>query len=640
MLLEADAKAIQRAFRPHLLAAFQGVKAPGQFGGLPGNQLSLPSFLVRGHLLFLQARNLSGGVLFVDCKSAYYSVVREYILFEDQSDSQEVAARSLAARLFTASEAKEHFVRTVMQSDILTAHGASVELRQYVAAQFRRTWFVTERKGSEAWLTSSGTAPGSPIADVLFGLVFASFLVDLQHSLMRAGVVAKVEQAAGKECPVPPCAPTWADDVAILFVAQDAAGLCGTLATVARTADDGIQRLGLALNYGSGKTEAILAFRGSGARTARKAALGGDPPTVPFVTAAGQSKAVRIVAAYQHLGSMLAADSHAMPDIKRRSLLAYQTFHVLRKRVLNNPYLHEQEKLGLLRDRVFSRYLHGSGLWRLRTVHEQQAALEPLSTLIRGSLRVLTGISSRELCTEKVASILSVPLPEEILHVERARTLCEVAHLPFGAAWEGYLSDHVWLPQAVESLAKIATQLRQPLPPWGAGQCSLERLLAFIQANFPRLGNRGSCYLRQRVESRAAEGLALRRSLSELQCLTAPPARPSSCQGVDDGFLCGVCCMSFPCKRTLAVHQARKHGKRALASQLAYGTRCQVCGLELWSETRMKDHLRRSPHCIQVYEASDIVPERYVPSTEGSHAFRPAVVTPGPQPWWATMFLV
>ena len=545
----------------------------------------------------------------------------------------------LAARLFRAPEARAHFVQTLASADIMSQSGASPELKRYVLSQVKRTWFATERRGADAWLTASGTAPGSPIADVLFGIVFASFLVDLRHSLLNAGVLATVQHRAGVKDREQPCAPTWADDVAILFAAKHADQLCATLATVARIADEGIQRLGLALNYGAGKTEAILAFRGVGGRTARKAALVGEPPTVSFSVTSGHTKEVRIVPTYQHLGSTLAADSHTLPDIKRRALLAYQSFHLLRKRVLSNPYLRERKKLGLLRDRVFSRYLHGSGLWRLKTVHEQQAALEPLSMLIRGSLRVMTGISSRELCTEKVASILGLPLPQEIMHVERARALCEVAHIPFGPAWEGVLSDHVWLPQAVESLSVVAKSLGHPLPPWGGGQCNLDRLLAFIRLHYPRLGNRGSRFLHQCVSAQEAVGKELRQSLLDIQCLSAPPPWPDTREGFHDGFLCGICSQTFPCKRTLAVHQARKHGKRTLASQLAYGTRCHVCGLELWSETRMKDHLRRNLRCQQVYEASDITPDYFVPSTEAGHAFRPAVVvTPGPQPWWATMF--
>ena len=159
-----------------------------------------------------------------------------------------------------------------------------------------------------------------------------------------------------------------------------------------------------------------------------------------------------------------------------------------------------------------------------------------------------------------------------------------------------------------------------------------------LRTHFPSLGDRGTRYLRLCVAERDAAGKALRQDLTDLRCLTTPPVRLATRDVVDDGFLCGICSMSFPCKRTLAVHRVRRHGQRTLASQLAFGTRCQVCSLELWSETRLKDHLRKSPRCLRVYDASDITPDYIVPSTERGHAFKPAIVPPGPQPWWATLF--
>ena len=124
MRLESDAKAIQRAFRPALMESFMAARATGQYGGIPGCQLSLPSFLVRGHLLFLQARNLWGGVLFIDCKSAYYSVVREFILTTEPA-GRTAYLEDLSRKLFAASEARAHFVKTLASSDIFASLGTS-----------------------------------------------------------------------------------------------------------------------------------------------------------------------------------------------------------------------------------------------------------------------------------------------------------------------------------------------------------------------------------------------------------------------------------------------------------------------------------------------------------------------------------
>ena len=61
MLLEPEAKAIQKAFRPGVLAV-AGRKAPaGQHGGFPGHTLAMASFHVRAQFLALEQASLCGG---------------------------------------------------------------------------------------------------------------------------------------------------------------------------------------------------------------------------------------------------------------------------------------------------------------------------------------------------------------------------------------------------------------------------------------------------------------------------------------------------------------------------------------------------------------------------------------------------
>ena len=194
MLLESDAKSLQRAFRPRLMDCFRVARTSGQFGGVPGCQLSLPSFLVRCHFLNLKAARQSGGVLFMDCRSAYCSVVCDFLCLPSGLSDRSAFLHARADILFQHSEVRQQFVQFLSESDILSRFGAPARLRRFVAATFQDTWFVTDRTGDTAWLTKSGTAPGSPIADILFGLVFASFLRDLELSLARDGCCVQLLQ--------------------------------------------------------------------------------------------------------------------------------------------------------------------------------------------------------------------------------------------------------------------------------------------------------------------------------------------------------------------------------------------------------------------------------------------------------------
>ena len=94
----------------------------------------------------------------------------------------------------------------------------------------------------------------------------------------------------------------------------------------------------------------------------------------------------------------------------------------------------------------------------------------------------------------------------------------------------------------------------------------------------------------------------------------------------------------LPDERTLAVHLARKHQVDAPATQVAYGTRCEVCQVEFWSVERLRVHLRRTRTCFAVYDHGDAAREPEHESVDRlAHVSRPAVRTAGPQPWWAQL---
>ena len=173
LLLESDAKALQKAMRPALLNALHEARAPAQFGGIPGMSLTLPSSLLRAHLLRLHADQQSGGVVFVDVRSAYYSVVRDIISATPAQRRDTVWASQRAAFLFKDPLLREQFTQRLRAGNPLAEFGASYATMRYVQAQLGATWFVSRPDASQAFSTGSGTAPGAPIADTLFALGFS-----------------------------------------------------------------------------------------------------------------------------------------------------------------------------------------------------------------------------------------------------------------------------------------------------------------------------------------------------------------------------------------------------------------------------------------------------------------------------------
>ena len=159
MLLEPEAKAIQKAWRPRLLQAAAERSPHGQHGGFSGNTLSMVSFRVRAHFLALKQQGMSGGVLFLDCKAAYYSVVRDLLALPASCEWDRAALQKRAELFFQTPQAQKRFVADVEGGGILHQMRADAALRRYVAAQTTDAWFTTNSRQGAVWMTESGTAP-------------------------------------------------------------------------------------------------------------------------------------------------------------------------------------------------------------------------------------------------------------------------------------------------------------------------------------------------------------------------------------------------------------------------------------------------------------------------------------------------
>ena len=130
---------------------------------------------------------------------------------------------------------------------------------------------------------NSGTAPGSPVADVLFCRLFNRFLDNLQQLLEAQGIVASVAWASADEdsgFALCPGQPTWADDLAIFFQTPSPTQVTTCIRMIAEAAEKGLLQFGLTPNFLPNKSEALPNFLGCGNRAARREALASMCPTV------------------------------------------------------------------------------------------------------------------------------------------------------------------------------------------------------------------------------------------------------------------------------------------------------------------------------------------------------------------------
>eukprot|EP00439_Symbiodinium_sp_Y106_P084764 s36_g26.t1 len=618
LLLEASAKGVQRAFRKPLVDHLLRLRPPSQFGGLPGMPLTLPAIFVRSHIQRLRHLGASGAVLFLDCRNAYYSVVRDTLFPSSLGwSSQEIRLRAKA--LFQREDDRERFVRKLQQGELLEALGIEPELLRYVEAQLSTTWFSMQAPSEALFASTSGTAPGSPVADLFFGLLYSRFLADTEALLLSEGIFVAAHSAAGGQLPAP--TPTWADDSAFLLGPMRPSAVGAALRRVMEIACGGLRALGLQANLAVGKSEGMPVLLGPGSQKARRDLLHASEPVVAFALPGGESAALRLAPQYVHLGNVVCASGREGPNLDYRQGLARELYRPLRRKVLFSQYHTAQEKTDLIASRVIPRFAHGAGVWLPSSDAEAQACCEPIRKFLRGAFRPVTGVSCAGYSNSEVAAALDLPTAEEYICVARARAFLDVCQPAGAPAWGALDTAPSWKKIAWEALGRVAGHLG----------------FAFLQAECPLLPDVAPSVAAHRNVLRRACKAFLRkcRQSRTPPDLTVPRAAPDS--GVEctaashPGLLhsCAFCSAAFRTKAACSVHKSKKHGHRPLHMVSCYGTRCETCLTEHWNETRLAAHLARSPVCLAAYHHAEVAETKDVPSGVLPAAWRPPMRVEG-----------
>ncbi|CAE7820750.1 unnamed protein product [Symbiodinium microadriaticum] len=449
MLLESDNKAVQKAVRPQLLEALPCLGTPDQMGGRPGFTLNLPAACVKAHLANLRRTKASGAVIFIDSASAYYSIAKEFLALTKEQKQNEDLLRARAQALFDDQSLQDEFIDILRSSADAVSEALTPALQTFLQKQLNQTWYISRVDTTEAYVARSGTAPGAPLADVMFSLIFGRLLSRMSSFLAESGLQATIASGKG-----PGYTPTWADDVSILLRTEVAADVPGAVAQVIGLFADELQRAGLRANHGAGKTEALLSLNGHGSRQVRREVFCSECPQIPFSTARNKGY-IRVTPAYDYLGSTVQADGFSLPDVQHRLKLAREMFRPVKNRLLRNPCLTRQEKLTVVKSRILTRFLYGSGLWSVRTHKEEEAISEAIFGFYRGAFRPILGFSSQGYTNVELASALELPLPDELLHVERVRAAGQLAAGGLTAILEELEHDEGWWPLVLKALQAI-----------------------------------------------------------------------------------------------------------------------------------------------------------------------------------------
>ena len=199
--------------------------------------------------------------------------------------------------------------------------------------------------------------PAAPLADLVFQFAFAHFLDRAKTLLRETGLLMMVDSQTGQVA-VP--SPTWMDDIAVPLAAPSADLLVPRAQQLVHTVATEVAKIGIQINTGHGKSEALLHFAGHGSRRQRNFWLVERNASFPVQLANGVHSQMQIVASYTHLGSAISFDRTPQLDIKRRAAAARDARRKIHRPLLTNPYLSTEERLTMHWSLVMHKFLHGA----------------------------------------------------------------------------------------------------------------------------------------------------------------------------------------------------------------------------------------------------------------------------------------
>ena len=573
-------------------------------GGRKGLGCDSAHHIIQTHVAYGQTSKHPSAILFVDFKSAFYSVLRQG-LFQDDMDATSfmIAMHRLGIHPQQVDTLLQH-ARSEAAISNIPPHAMRL-----LHDMLQATCFEMEGL-SEVAVTTRGTRPGDPIGDIAFNIVMAALLKDVSESIRPSQAVWEGAPAAVKDfthvglpAPFAWAEVAYVDDLALLLRAPTNSQLLDLAHVAAIAVFQAAHCRGLELTVGEGKTELLWALRGEGKKKLQMQAAhdhGSVPVTLPDQD---QPLLLPVVLAYKQLGTWVQNDAKPLRSVRARLHAARQAWGPLVRPFLSKRGVLHKTKTQVFESLVLSRYLSNAHTWSLVSqsqLNEWEAGLRPmLYALARPFLR---GQPPFTLDVEVLCGLCNLLAPSDMLHLARLRYLKRLLqHCP-AILWQllhaTASSDGSWLARLQDSFqwlcrfsgAHFGFSSNTHLHDW----CSFVAIDARWKGRLRRA--MASCR-RYRAENakHAVWEIWLQNSLTRFGVadLTPQPA----VQSVQ--WQCQLCSQQFDSRRALAQHAVKKHDYVTLVKHFAFGSTCANCCRIFHHRVRLCCHLRTSVECLE-----------------------------------------
>ena len=587
-----------RAWRTRLVQALREVAACHQFGGNSHVSVETAHLLVRNWQQTTVGRRLSGGLLFMDLKAAFYTVAKP-LLSQDGCSPEAIQALFHEMRL--PRDALCEFTEVLEQGVLIPAH--QTQVRGIVASMLRHTW--AKVPGADRYIMpQTGSRPGNPLADALFGFVIARALQAIEQRFEQDGVV---ESQADGSYGAPAVA--WVDDV-VFHVAAGASCIVEKLEQATQIVHEEMIKVGLTPNYSPGKTEALITFAGKGAERSSRDFFQQRSGTLIVLNEFQGPIQVRVVDHYKHLGGYLTRNLSLHPEIRIRKAQALQQVQGIKKQVLANERLELPKRRQVLHSLATSVLTLHSGTWRpLR-----QCEFDAWQGAIRAVYQQLVCRAGDgqfpHLTMIELADLAKSPMPQALLNVRRLRVVIQLlkgfedslvhnilenykvmkeaswlAGVQQAVEWaKQHVDDRIWMSD-LDALEDLDSWRKLSVECW-----QVQKLVQTAQKQ--HTCRTQTCQVIWRAKHRQ-DGMLREMGWTCSWSSEAPVESAATCE------LCGKVCTSHA---ALGVHQHKVHGCKAVARRFASGTQCAICDRNYHTRPRLITHLQYgTTTCLVAY---------------------------------------
>ena len=601
-----------------------------QLGGRKGCSTDVAHHLLHAHLAWARAANISCAILFVDLQSAFYSVLRSSFFSGEFHDD----AICFAMRQLGITPAEWHDIRTAVASDSAT-DGLKPHHVGSLKDMFSATHFSMQGlEGRTA--TMRGTRPGDPVADILFNMVFRLVVLDARAKIESSTQMCcfgspKPADDVSNPAPIPDrgfAEVSFVDDIAYALHSSSPEDVINSLQLVASCLHDAAASRGLAINYQTGKTEAIIKLAGQGSKSIKHKVWHMHGGKLPIVTEHGVHF-FQLVHSYKHLGSYMQDHAVVLKDIRHRTAQARKAFGQIHRQFYSKRNVHDGTKSAVFEALVMSRHTYNAHTWawvsEKDVVHWENGIRAQVASLAKNRLRPVPPF---HFTTAEICALMGLHGPQDLLHASRLRYVKRAIQTAPSALWDLlHANDHVhsWLPWLMTSYKWLCTHLpRVALPQFG----DVSELLSFIAIDV-RWKGKVKAALKSCLRFTAANAsgkLWTHRLQFQVSRFAQLPEVVSPLQ--EGQWKCNLCVASFGSKKALAVHARHKHQYRTMLKYYVLGDECLACGKKFFSRTRLLARASASQTCKDTYfscfvpAAEEMVEQIEIDEREQARALR------------------